>query len=61
MWLPGSLECRVEELLPLVAHVEHQAATQEQVLQPEAGRHAPVVYQVPELTVGARYSSVHNP
>ena len=52
------LECSVEELLPLLTHMKHQAPTQEQVLQPEAGRHAPVVHQVPEQTVGARYSNV---
>ena len=49
--LLASLECRVEELLPLLAHMEHQAPTQEKVLQPEAGCHTPVVHQVPELTV----------
>lgn len=36
---PG-LQLRVEELLPLVAHVEHKGAAQEEVLEAETGRHA---------------------
>ena len=36
---PGH-EGRVEELVPLVAHVEDEAAAEEEVLQAEAGRHA---------------------
>lgn len=33
---PG-FELRVEELLPLIAHVEHQGAAQEEMLEAEAG------------------------
>ena len=36
---PG-LECRVEELVPLVADVEHEAAAEEEMLETETGRDA---------------------
>ena len=43
--LPGD-EVGVEKLVPLLSHVEHEAAAQEQMLEPETGRHAPIVEQV---------------
>jgi len=43
---PG-LQLRVEELLPLVAHVEHHGAAEEEMLEAEAGCHAAEVEQIP--------------
>merc|ERR1719234_128131 len=37
------LEGWIEELLPGVSHMDNQAATEEQVLQPKTGGHPPVV------------------
>lgn len=44
---PGQ-QLGIEELQPLLPYMEDQRATQEQVLEAEAGRHAPEVEQVPE-------------
>ena len=44
-------EGRVEELLPLIAHVEDEAAAEEEVLQAEAGRHAAIVEEEAEGAV----------
>ena len=58
--LPGD-EGGVEKLVPLLSHVEHETAAQEQMLEPETGRHAPIVEQVlvPEQWTksGSRFDS----
>lgn len=46
---PG-LQLGVEKLLPFIAHVEHQGATEEEVFEAEAGCHAPEVEKIPTRT-----------
>lgn len=43
---PG-LQPVIEELLPCISHMEHQRAAQEEVLEPEAGRHSAEIKQIP--------------
>lgn len=42
---PG-FELRVKKLLPLVAHMEDQRTTEEEMLETETGSHAPEVEQI---------------